>query len=95
MYKPTLQTRTLIKTNLLNALECPRYVNAEADERHEEEYASDEAPLEAVTVISVVEVPLRIRGTNLVQIIGRLGPGSAKEGLTIGMREYCIKKCIY
>ena len=67
------------QTNLLHALERPRHVNAEADERQEEEYAADEAALKAVAVIPVIEVTLGIGGTDLVQIIIiGLGAGAAK-----------------
>ena len=62
-----------IKTkNLFHALEGPRHVDAEANEGHDEKHAADEASLEAVPVIPVVEVGLRVRDSDLVQVTTRL-----------------------
>ena len=52
--------------NLFHALEGPRHVDAEANEGSDEKHAADKASLEAVPVIPVVEVGLRVRGSDLV-----------------------------
>lgn len=53
---------------LFHALEGPRHVDAEANEGSDEKHAADQASLEAVPVIPVVEVGLRVRGSDLVQV---------------------------